>query len=227
MADLFRTKIVSKRQVTIPQRMMDLLGLKQGDEIHFKVVKGKIVGLQPVHVGAGELEPDVEERFQQLENETAIPGMSDLVAPYVQAAPPPSPAVSPARFDIRDLQSGFRFPGTPDLLSWANFKLPMARVFQGRRSGPMNVQRDDARLQDAVAEALANSFLDFSQVAIHTENGEVTLSGRMHDYREKLAAEIFASSVWGVKNVRNQIEVPSSPEAEAVSDREREGQVLS
>ncbi|HEY7302888.1 MAG TPA: BON domain-containing protein [Bryobacteraceae bacterium] len=223
MADLFRTKIVSKRQVTIPQRMIDLLGLKQGDEIHFKVMKGKIVGIQPVHVGEGDLEPDVAERFEQLENETPVSGLGDALAPYVMAAVPPQ-AAQPA---LPAASGRWFIPwGSPESGLLNSPALPPATFFQQllerRRSGPMNVQRDDTRLQDAVAEALANSFLDFSQVAIHTQNGQVTLTGTMKDYREKLAAELFTSSVWGVTNVRNEIEIASSSEAEKASDRNEE-----
>lgn len=229
MADLFRTKIVSKRQMTIPQRMMDLLGLKQGDEIHFKVVKGKIVGVQPVHVAEGELEPDVAERFEQLENEPIMQGLSDPVARYVHAQPL-SPAGTPPT--TRHWFPGYetpewRFSGTPDWISPSVPHGTIPRVFieqlvKGRRCGPMNVHRDDTQLQDAVAEALANSLLDFSHVALHTDHGEVTLTGTMQEYREKLAAEVVAGSVWGVTSVRNHIEVASSTQAESPSRNNEE-----
>lgn len=228
MADLFRAKIVSKRQLTIPQRMMDLLGLKQGDEIHFKVMKGKLAGVQPVHIGDGELEPEVAERFQELENETTMEGLGDTVTPYVSTAQPLSTGILP----IRHWTLGYEPPGPcfssgPDWIyqspalgaSAGGF---VEQLVKRHRSGPMNVKRDDARLQEAVAEALANSFLDFSHVALHTHHGEVTLTGTMQDYREKLAAELFASSVWGVTSVRNEIEVASSSGAENASSRNKE-----
>jgi len=231
MADLFRTKIVSKRQVTIPQRMMDMLGLKQGDEIHFKVAKGKIVGVRPIHIAEGELEPDVAERFEQLENEPTTEGLGDALAPYVSAAQPLFPAGNPqpARHWLAGYEApGLRVSGTPDCISQSTAQGGISggffeQLLQRRRSGPMNVQRDDTRLQDAVAEALANSFLDFSRVAVQTHNGEVTLTGTMHNYQEKLAAEVFTSFVYGVRNVRNEIEVASPSETEKASDRKKEG----
>jgi antitoxin component of MazEF toxin-antitoxin module len=231
MTDLFRTKIVSKRQMTVPQRMMDILGLKQGDEIHFKVAKGKIVGVQPVHVAEGELEPDVAERFEQLENETTVEGLSDAVGQYVHPAQPLFPAgnLPGTRYSFAGYEApGWRFSGTPDWFSQSTSHGTISGAFfeqllKKRRCGPMNVQRDDMRLQDAVAEALANSFLDLSQVAVHTHNGEVTLTGTMHTYLEKLAAEVFTSSVYGVRNVRNEIEVASPSQTEEASGREQEG----
>ncbi|HVB33855.1 MAG TPA: AbrB/MazE/SpoVT family DNA-binding domain-containing protein [Patescibacteria group bacterium] len=42
MRELFRMKIASKRQVTIPQRMLNLLRLSEGDELQIEVVDGKI-----------------------------------------------------------------------------------------------------------------------------------------------------------------------------------------
>lgn len=228
MADLFRTKIVSKRQVTIPQRMMDLLGLKQGDEIHFKVMRGKLVGVQPVHVAEGELAPDVAERFEQLENEATIEGLSDPVARYVHAQPLSPAGIAPTTHRGLGYEApGWRFSGTPDWISpsTAHGTIPggfVEQLLKRRRYGPMNVHRDDARLTDAVAEALANSLLDFSHVALHTHHGEVTLTGTMQEYREKLAAELLAGSVWGVTSVRNNIEVASSTQAESPSRNNEE-----
>lgn len=42
MRELFRMKIASKRQVTIPQRMLNLLHLNEGDELQIEIVDGKI-----------------------------------------------------------------------------------------------------------------------------------------------------------------------------------------
>jgi len=48
MNQLFRLKIVSKRQATIPQRLMDILGLSQGDELQVHV-SGNRIWLEPYH----------------------------------------------------------------------------------------------------------------------------------------------------------------------------------
>ena len=47
MDSLFRVKIASKRQVTIPQRMLNLLGLEEGDELHFTIREGHLT-VQPM-----------------------------------------------------------------------------------------------------------------------------------------------------------------------------------
>lgn len=44
--ELFRLKVASKRQVTIPQRMLDVLGLSEGDEIQIEISNGQIVSTQ-------------------------------------------------------------------------------------------------------------------------------------------------------------------------------------
>ncbi|MGD0931305.1 MAG: hypothetical protein ABR902_11700 [Candidatus Korobacteraceae bacterium] len=44
MQELFRMKIAAKRQLTVPQRLLDVLGLAEGDEIQIEVSDGQIVG---------------------------------------------------------------------------------------------------------------------------------------------------------------------------------------
>ncbi len=44
MQELFRMKIAGKRQLTLPQRLLDVLGLAEGDEIQIEVSDGQIVG---------------------------------------------------------------------------------------------------------------------------------------------------------------------------------------
>jgi bifunctional DNA-binding transcriptional regulator/antitoxin component of YhaV-PrlF toxin-antitoxin module len=44
MQELFRMKIASKRQLTVPQRLLDVLDLAEGDEIQIEVSDGQIVG---------------------------------------------------------------------------------------------------------------------------------------------------------------------------------------
>lgn len=43
MREFFRLKIVSKRQVTLPQLMLKMLHLDEGDEIEIEIEDGKIV----------------------------------------------------------------------------------------------------------------------------------------------------------------------------------------
>ena len=46
MTARFRLKIVSKRQVTIPQRMLNLLHLSEGDELQIEVDDSRILNVR-------------------------------------------------------------------------------------------------------------------------------------------------------------------------------------
>ena len=48
MRDFFRLKVVSKRQVTLPQLMLTKLGLEEGDELEFEVEGAAIVAVRPM-----------------------------------------------------------------------------------------------------------------------------------------------------------------------------------
>ncbi len=48
MRDFFRLKLVSKRQVTIPQLMLEKLHLQEGDELEFEIENGSIVAVRPM-----------------------------------------------------------------------------------------------------------------------------------------------------------------------------------
>jgi antitoxin component of MazEF toxin-antitoxin module len=47
MNELFRLKIASKRQMTAPQRLLDALGLSEGDEIQIEIAGGRVVDVHP------------------------------------------------------------------------------------------------------------------------------------------------------------------------------------
>jgi bifunctional DNA-binding transcriptional regulator/antitoxin component of YhaV-PrlF toxin-antitoxin module len=47
MRELFRVRIAGKRQMTIPQRMMNVIGIEEGDELQF-TVEGKDI-VKTVH----------------------------------------------------------------------------------------------------------------------------------------------------------------------------------
>jgi AbrB family looped-hinge helix DNA binding protein len=44
---VFRVKIGAKRQITLPQLLMDHLRLKEGDELEFAIAEGKIQAVRP------------------------------------------------------------------------------------------------------------------------------------------------------------------------------------
>ena len=47
MNELFRLKIASKRQMTAPQRLLEALGLSEGDEIQIEIADGRVVDVHP------------------------------------------------------------------------------------------------------------------------------------------------------------------------------------
>jgi len=67
MNELFRLKIASKRQMTAPQRLLDVLGLNEGDEIQIEISDGQIVDAHackavPTRMLTGELLGKIKER---------------------------------------------------------------------------------------------------------------------------------------------------------------------
>lgn len=56
--ELFRLKIASKRQITVPQRLLNLLDLAEGDEIQITTESGRVVSTQPCKSVPTALLPD-------------------------------------------------------------------------------------------------------------------------------------------------------------------------
>ncbi|MFL5786067.1 MAG: BON domain-containing protein [Bacteriovoracaceae bacterium] len=78
------------------------------------------------------------------------------------------------------------------------------RNFMGK--GPKGYHRSDARIYEEVCEALQDDpTVDASDIGVKVEEGIVTLEGRAHDRMEKRLAEIIASEIPGVLDVRNEI----------------------
>jgi bifunctional DNA-binding transcriptional regulator/antitoxin component of YhaV-PrlF toxin-antitoxin module len=48
MSDIYRLKIVSKRQVTIPQMLLNSLQLREGDELEIEVEGTRVLSLRPL-----------------------------------------------------------------------------------------------------------------------------------------------------------------------------------
>lgn len=48
MSDIFRVKIVAKRQVTLPQMLLEKLSLSVGDEIEVEVDNGSVLAVTPL-----------------------------------------------------------------------------------------------------------------------------------------------------------------------------------
>jgi BON domain len=82
--------------------------------------------------------------------------------------------------------------------------------FAGR--GPKNYKRSDERILEEVNERLTeNPYLDATDIEVRISEGEVTLSGAVDDRRAKRLAEDIAESVFGVKDVHNELKPQRQP----------------
>lgn len=67
---------------------------------------------------------------------------------------------------------------------------------------------NDTQLQNSVlAELKWRPSVDAAHIGVAADNGIVTLTGQVHHYTEKLAAESAAKDVFGVKGIANDIKV--------------------
>lgn len=78
--------------------------------------------------------------------------------------------------------------------------------YRGR--GPKNYQRSDERIREDVCERLTMDHdLDATDIEVSVEGSIVTLNGTVNERHAKRLAEDLAESVWGVKDVQNNIRV--------------------
>jgi len=78
--------------------------------------------------------------------------------------------------------------------------------FAGR--GPRNYKRSDNRIEEDINERLTqHGMVDASDIEVTVQNGEVTLRGSVDNRQAKRTAEDIVDSVFGVKDVTNQIKV--------------------
>ena len=67
---------------------------------------------------------------------------------------------------------------------------------------------NDTQLQSSVlAELKWRPSVDAGHIGVAADDGIVTLTGQVHHYTEKLAAEDAAKDVFGVKGIANDIKV--------------------
>ena len=77
--------------------------------------------------------------------------------------------------------------------------------------GPRGYQRGDERIKEEVCERMSrHGQLDASDIEVVVTNCEVTLQGNVNDRHAKRLAEDLAESVWGVRQVHNQLRTPQS-----------------
>ena len=91
--------------------------------------------------------------------------------------------------------------------SWAE---PSAWYGEGRYRGvgPKGYVRSDERIRELVCDDLMDDpWVDASGIEVAVKDGEVTLSGTVHDRDAKRWAEDAAEHVGGVKHVQNNLRV--------------------
>jgi bifunctional DNA-binding transcriptional regulator/antitoxin component of YhaV-PrlF toxin-antitoxin module len=95
MPDYFRAKIAAKRQVTLPQLMLNQLGLLEGDELEFTVADGVIRAVRPYRPMPLDYFPPEALNMIARRAEEMKTGIS---GGYIQLAgvPTPAEAVNPA-----------------------------------------------------------------------------------------------------------------------------------
>jgi hypothetical protein len=84
--------------------------------------------------------------------------------------------------------------------------------------GPKGYRRSDQRILEDVCEALHDcGALDASDIEVTAQSGEVVLKGSVSDRRGKRMAEEIAEEQPGVRDVRNELRIASSPTSSSSS----------
>jgi osmotically-inducible protein OsmY len=75
-------------------------------------------------------------------------------------------------------------------------------------AGPQFHRRSDDKIREEIWELLTNNVdLDASEVELHVESGEVTMTGTVDSRDAKWLAEDLVNSVSGVREVNNRLKV--------------------
>jgi len=89
----------------------------------------------------------------------------------------------------------------PGQQSWADLKSHRGR-------GPKGYARSDERLTELICERLTeDDHIDASDISVAVSQGEVTLSGTVHDKLARWRAEDMAESVSGVDAISNRLRI--------------------
>jgi osmotically-inducible protein OsmY len=95
---------------------------------------------------------------------------------------------------------------------WGQFGGRLSGAFAGR--GPKGYTRSDERIREDVSDKLMeHPDLDASEIEVRVSGGEVTLAGSVDSRWAKRLAEDIAESCTGVRDVMNQLRVPSDFES--------------
>jgi hypothetical protein len=78
------------------------------------------------------------------------------------------------------------------------------------RRGPKGYQRSDDRLREEIIDKLLQqSDIELDEIEVDVSGGRVTLSGGIEDRRTKHQIEDIVDSVWGVKDIANNLRIQS------------------
>ena len=91
---------------------------------------------------------------------------------------------------------------------------------QGQHSGrgPRSFKRPDHRIEEDINEQLTrHPMIDASDIEVNVQNAEVTLRGHVDSREAKRMAEDLAESVFGVKEVSNQIKIKNREKAKSAT----------
>ena len=87
-----------------------------------------------------------------------------------------------------------------------------------RGMGPQEYKRSDERIREDVCERLTDSHaIDARNVMVEVNQGNVTLSGTVHERRMRYAAEDLVERIGGVANINNQLRVQKRDEASSAT----------
>jgi osmotically-inducible protein OsmY len=79
--------------------------------------------------------------------------------------------------------------------------------------GPKGYTREDERILEDVCERLTlDPMLDAREISVEVKDGEAIFTGEVESRQMKRMAEDIAFSVWGVKDVSNQIRIEPTEE---------------
>jgi hypothetical protein len=81
------------------------------------------------------------------------------------------------------------------------------------RRGPKGYQRSDDRLREEIIDKLLQqSDIELDEIEVDVSGGKVTLSGTIDNRRVKHQIEDIVDSVWGVKDIANNLRIRSNSE---------------
>lgn len=99
-----------------------------------------------------------------------------------------------------------------EVLSWFGdeYAVRRRRHDEGphRGKGPKGYTRSDERIREDVMDRLTDEWhVDATEIEVSVVDGEVTLTGYVHERYQKRRAEVVVANIPGVKEVENRIRV--------------------